>query len=54
MFEAIARVAAADVVVLKLLEKGVDALEQWCKDVERRPVADFESCKVFEPHAFQS
>ena len=29
VFEAVARLAAADVVVLKLLEKGVEALEQW-------------------------
>lgn len=46
VFEAVARLAAADVVVLKLLEKGVQALEQWWQDVERRPVADFAACKI--------
>lgn len=46
VFEAVARLAAADVVVRDLLEKGVDALEQWWEDVERRPVADFAACKI--------
>lgn len=46
VFEAIARLAAADVVVLNLLEKGVNALEEWWQDVERRPVADLAACKI--------
>lgn len=46
VFEATARLAAADVVLLKSLEKGVDALEQWWKDVERRPVVDIAACKI--------
>ncbi|QNO27842.1 putative DNA binding domain-containing protein [Sphingopyxis sp. OPL5] len=46
VFEAVARLAAADVIILKLLEKGVGALEQWWKDVERRPVADISACKI--------
>jgi hypothetical protein len=46
VFEGVARLAAADVVVLDLLEKGVTALEQWWGDVERRPVADIAACKI--------
>jgi len=46
VFEAVARLAVTDVVVLKLLEKGVDALEQWWKDVEQRPVVDLAACKI--------
>jgi len=37
VFEGIARLAAADVVVIDLLETGVSALEDWWSDVERRP-----------------
>lgn len=46
VFEAVARLAAADVLVLKSLEKGVEALEQWWKDVEQRRVADLAACKM--------
>ncbi len=46
VFQAVARLAAADVVVLNLLERGVDALEHWWKDVEKRPVADISACKI--------
>lgn len=46
VFEGVARLAAADVVVLELLEKGVSALEVWWSDVERRPVADLAACKL--------
>lgn len=46
VFEAVARLAATDVLVLKSLEKGVSALEQWWKDVERRPMVDIAACKI--------
>jgi hypothetical protein len=46
IFEGVARLAAADVVVLDLLETGVEALERWWRDVENRPVADFAACKI--------
>lgn len=46
VFEGVARLAAADIVVIELLEKGVSALEDWWRDVERRPVADVSACKL--------
>ncbi len=46
VFEAVARLATADVVVLDLLKKGVAALEQWWNDVEMRPVVDLSACKI--------
>ncbi|WP_161633187.1 MULTISPECIES: RNA-binding domain-containing protein [unclassified Labrenzia] len=46
VFEGVARLATADVVLINLLEKGVTALEEWWGDVERRPVADFSACKL--------
>ncbi|MBA4790225.1 MAG: putative DNA binding domain-containing protein [Rhizobiales bacterium] len=46
VFEAVARLAGADVVLLDLLKKGVDALEVWWDDVERRPVADYTACMI--------
>ena len=46
VFEGIARLAAADVIVTDLLETGVSALEDWWSDVERRPVADLSACKL--------
>jgi hypothetical protein len=46
VFEGVARLAAADVVVIDLLETGVSALEDWWSDVERRPVADLSACKL--------
>ncbi|WP_129791533.1 RNA-binding domain-containing protein [Sphingosinicella sp. CPCC 101087] len=46
VFEGVARLAAADVVVIDLLERGVSALEEWWGDVERRPVADLAACKL--------
>ncbi|MGN6773468.1 MAG: RNA-binding domain-containing protein [Rhizobiaceae bacterium] len=46
VFEAVARLASADVVILDLLKRGVAALEQWWNDVEKRPVVDLSACKI--------
>ena len=46
VFEAVSRLANADLIVLSLLEKGVTALEQWWGDVEKRRVADIAVCTI--------
>lgn len=46
VFEAVSRLAVADVVVVSLLDMGVEALEQWWNDVEQRAFADITACKI--------
>lgn len=46
IYEGVARLAAAGVVDIDLLEKGVCALEEWWRDVEHRPVTDLSACKL--------
>lgn len=46
VFEGVARLAAADVVLTNQLERGLSALEAWWHNVEGRPVADLAACKL--------
>jgi KaiC/GvpD/RAD55 family RecA-like ATPase len=46
VFEGVARLATADVVLTNQLEKGLSALEVWWHNVEGRPVVDLAACKL--------
>jgi hypothetical protein len=46
VFDGVARLAAADVVVIELLEIGVSALEDWWRDVESRAIVDLSACNL--------
>lgn len=46
VFEAVVRLAAASVILLDLLRKGLSALQTWWLDVEQRPVIDRTACAI--------
>lgn len=46
VFEAVARLADADVILIDILKGGISALETWWRDVEKRPVVDLTACAI--------
>lgn len=48
VFEAVARVAASDVLQDSTVQKGLSALNAWWLDVERRPIVDLAACEILQ------
>ncbi|RWR26602.1 hypothetical protein D2T29_20245 [Sinirhodobacter populi] len=46
VFEAVYRLAVADVLLTEIIQKGLNSLKAWWSDVEMRPVVDVAACDI--------